>query len=79
MELESDDADQAFFKAKHPGERRFSIDTYRESNSGGQRSESYSDVALGLRAEQRILTAQRNLRQRGFHPSKVTIQRLRKI
>lgn len=40
MELESDDADQAFFKAKHPGERRFSIDTYRESNSGGQRSES---------------------------------------
>jgi hypothetical protein len=31
IELESDDVDQAFFKPKHPGERRFSIDTYRSS------------------------------------------------
>ena len=34
MELESDDVDQAFFKPKHPGERRFSIDTYRSSADG---------------------------------------------
>jgi len=40
IELESDDVDQAFFKSKHPGERRFSIDTYRESNVGGKLSES---------------------------------------
>jgi hypothetical protein len=31
IELESEDVDQAFFKAKHPGERRFSIDTYHEN------------------------------------------------
>ena len=31
MELESADVDQAFFKPKHPGERRFSIDTFRQN------------------------------------------------
>jgi hypothetical protein len=40
IQLESDDVDQALFKAKHPGERRFSFDTYRESNAGGKASES---------------------------------------
>jgi Flp pilus assembly protein TadD len=35
IELESDDVDQAFFKPKHLGERRFSIDTYRASADGG--------------------------------------------
>ena len=34
IELESDPADQAFFKATKPGERRFSIDTFRESKNG---------------------------------------------
>jgi len=34
IELESENADQAFFKARHPGERRFSIDTFRESKNG---------------------------------------------
>lgn len=40
IELESEDVDQAFFTPKHPGERRFSIDSYRESTTGGQFSES---------------------------------------
>ena len=40
IELESDDADQAFFKPKHPGDRRFSIDSYHESNVEGKSSES---------------------------------------
>jgi hypothetical protein len=31
IELESADVDQAFFKPKHPGERRFSIDTFRQN------------------------------------------------
>ncbi len=31
IELESDDVDQAFFKAKKPGERRFSIDSFRKN------------------------------------------------
>ena len=31
LELGSEDADQAFFKPKHPGERRFSIDSYRKN------------------------------------------------
>jgi hypothetical protein len=31
IELESDPADQAFFKAKKRGERRFSIDTFRKN------------------------------------------------
>ena len=34
IELESDTVDQAFFKAKKPGERRFSIDTFRETKNG---------------------------------------------
>ena len=34
IELESEDVDQAFFKAKKPGERRFSIDTFRKSKNG---------------------------------------------
>jgi len=36
IELESDYVDQAFFKPKHRGERRFSIDTYRESDTDGK-------------------------------------------
>jgi hypothetical protein len=40
IELESADVDQAFFKAKHPGERRFSIDSYRESDVNGKFAES---------------------------------------
>jgi len=31
IELESADVDQAFFKPKHPGERRFSIDSFRQN------------------------------------------------
>lgn len=31
LELESEDTDQAFFKPKEPGERRFSIDSYRKN------------------------------------------------
>jgi len=31
LELGSEDEDQAFFKPKHPGERRFSIDSYRKN------------------------------------------------
>jgi hypothetical protein len=33
LELGSEDADQAFFKPKHPGERRFSIDSYRKNET----------------------------------------------
>lgn len=33
IELGSEDEDQAFFHAKHPGERRFSIDSYRKNES----------------------------------------------
>lgn len=33
LELGSEDADQAFFKPKKPGERRFSIDSYRKSQT----------------------------------------------
>lgn len=33
LELGSEDVDQAFFKAKHPGERRFSIDSYRKNDT----------------------------------------------
>jgi len=40
MELESEDVDQAFFKPKHPGERRFSIDTYRQTGDNGKFGES---------------------------------------
>lgn len=36
IELESADVDQAFFKAKHPGERRFSIDTFRQASDDGK-------------------------------------------
>ncbi|MGD0733555.1 MAG: hypothetical protein ABR976_00345 [Terracidiphilus sp.] len=31
IEIDSDDGDQAFFKAKKPGARRFSIDSYRQN------------------------------------------------
>ena len=31
IEIDSDDADQAFFKAKKHGDRRFSIDSYRQN------------------------------------------------
>ena len=40
LEVESDDADQALFKPKHPGDRRFSIDSYHESDAGGKPGES---------------------------------------
>jgi len=40
LELGSEDVDQAFFKAKKPGERRFSIDSYRESEVDGKKTES---------------------------------------
>jgi hypothetical protein len=33
LELGSEDADQAFFKPKKPGERRFSIDSYRKNQT----------------------------------------------
>ena len=33
LELGSEDADQAFFKPKKPGERRFSIDSYRKNET----------------------------------------------
>jgi hypothetical protein len=32
IEIGSESEDQIFFKAKHPGERRFSIDSYRKNN-----------------------------------------------
>lgn len=40
IELESDDVDQAFFKAKKPGERRFSIDSFRASEEKNNPFES---------------------------------------
>ncbi len=40
IELESDDVDQAFFKPKHPGERRFSIDTFRQNETNPNWPES---------------------------------------
>lgn len=40
IELESDDADQAFFKPKHPGERRFSIDTFWQNEANPNMPES---------------------------------------
>ncbi len=40
LELGSEDADQAFFKPKHPGERRFSIDSYRKDGSDENGPES---------------------------------------
>jgi hypothetical protein len=40
LQLESDDGDQAFFKPKKPGERRFSIDSYRTTDVNGKTSES---------------------------------------
>ncbi len=40
IELESEEVDQAFFKAKRPGERRFSVDTFRQSESNGKVTES---------------------------------------
>lgn len=40
IELGSENADQAFFKPKKPGERRFSIDTYHETEANGNKTES---------------------------------------
>jgi hypothetical protein len=40
IELESMDADQAFFKAKKPGERRFSIDTFHQNEKNPNWPES---------------------------------------
>ena len=40
IELESLDVDQAFFKAKKPGERRFSIDTFRKNETNANWPES---------------------------------------
>jgi len=39
-ELESEDVDQAFFKPKKPGERRFSIDSYRKTETNENWPES---------------------------------------
>lgn len=40
IELESLDVDQAFFKAKKPGERRFSVDTFRKNEKNPEWPES---------------------------------------
>lgn len=40
LELGSEDADQAFFKPKKPGERRFSIDSYRKNETNEKWPES---------------------------------------
>jgi hypothetical protein len=40
IELESDPVDQAFFKAKKPGERRFSIDIFRKNETNANWPES---------------------------------------
>jgi hypothetical protein len=40
IELGSEDADQAFFKPKKPGERRFSIDSYRKNETNEKWPES---------------------------------------
>lgn len=34
------DADQAFFKPEHPGDRRFSIDSIRETGAQGKPDEA---------------------------------------
>ncbi|UWZ82143.1 hypothetical protein [Occallatibacter riparius] len=50
LELGSEDADQAFFKAKHPGERRFSIDSYRRDagNENGPESQALHGFIDGV-------------------------------
>ncbi len=50
IELGSEDVDQAFFKAKHPGERRFSIDSYRknEENKNGPESQALHGFVDGV-------------------------------
>lgn len=40
LEIGSEDADQAFFKPKKPGERRFSIDSYRKNEKNASWPES---------------------------------------
>jgi hypothetical protein len=40
IEIGSEREDQIFFKAKHPGERRFSIDSYRKNNKNPNGPES---------------------------------------
>jgi hypothetical protein len=50
LELGSEDADQAFFKPKKPGERRFSIDSYRknENNENGPESQALFGFVDGV-------------------------------
>lgn len=40
IEIDSDDVDQAFFKAKKRGDRRFSIDSYRQNKTNSNWPES---------------------------------------
>jgi hypothetical protein len=40
IEIDSEDVDQAFFKPKKPGERRFSIDSYRQNETNANWPES---------------------------------------
>lgn len=40
LELDSEDVDQAFFKPKRSGERRFSIDSYRKNENNENWPES---------------------------------------
>jgi len=42
IEIDSDDVDQAFFKPNKPGERRFSIDSYRQNETNPNWPESQS-------------------------------------
>jgi hypothetical protein len=42
LELGSEDADQAFFKPKKPGDRRFSIDAYRKNETNEKLPETQS-------------------------------------
>jgi hypothetical protein len=50
IELESDPADLAFFKAKKSGERRFSLDTFRknEKNPDGPESQALHGFVDGV-------------------------------
>jgi hypothetical protein len=50
IELESADVDQAFFKAKKPGERRFSIDSFRknETNANWPDSQALNGFVEGI-------------------------------
>jgi len=50
IELESADVDQAFFKARKPGQRRFSIDTFRknETNASWPDSQALNGFIDGI-------------------------------